>query len=123
MKKLSIALLTVIVLITVGCSKGDPLPRSVKNDMHKSEQKMDVIKIFKLDRKNVVYDKDTKKLTLPLKFNDPVELPSDLVTDIATQRYTDNKEVKEVVVKYKLKGKKYNFDLIRDKNGKFKKMK
>ncbi|MGV3129727.1 hypothetical protein MUA90_12785 [Staphylococcus sp. IVB6181] len=123
MKKLSILLLTVIILITVGCSKGDPLPRSVKNDMHKSEQKMDVIKIFKLDRKNVVYDKDTKKLTLPLQFNDPVELPADLVRDVAVEQYSDNKDVKEIIVKYELNDKKYNFDLTRDKHGKFKKMK
>lgn len=49
MKRISIILLTVIVLMMAGCSKGDPLPSSVKNDMHKSERKMDAIKIFQLD--------------------------------------------------------------------------
>lgn len=75
MKKICLISLCLLMTLVTGCTKGDPLPGSVKNDLHKADRKLEAVKIFEINHKQLVYEKKDKKLTVPLHFKEDVELP------------------------------------------------
>ncbi|AMY05696.1 hypothetical protein CD149_09365 [Staphylococcus condimenti] len=117
MKKIGLMSLCLLMIIVMGCTKGDRLPSSVKNDLHKADRKIEAVKIFEIDHKQVVYEKKDKKLTVPLHFKEDVELPPKLVGSMATTPFSGNEDVDYVEVKYELKGHKHELHYKRDKHG------
>ena len=117
MKKIGLMSLCLLMIIVMGCTKGDRLPSSVKNDLHKADRKIEAVKIFEIDHKQVVYEKKDKKLTVPLHFKEDVELPPKLVGSMATTPFSGNEDVDYVEVKNELKGHKHELNYKRDKHG------
>ncbi|CAL27050.1 hypothetical protein [Staphylococcus carnosus] len=122
MKKISLLSLCLLMIIVMGCTKGDRLPGSVKNDLHKADRKLEAVKIFEIDHKKVIYEKEDRKLIMPLHFKEDVELPPKLVGSMATTPLSGNEDVDDVVVKYELKNHKHELHYKRDKHGMLKRV-
>ncbi|MDN6657273.1 MAG: hypothetical protein L0K85_06455 [Staphylococcus simulans] len=123
MKKICLMSLCLLMVIVMGCAKGDPLPGSVKNDLHKADRKLEAVKIFGIDHKQVVYDKKDKKLTLPLHFNEDVDLPNKLIGSMSSMPFSGNDDVDQVVVKYEFKDQKHELHYKKDAQDSLKRVK
>ncbi|WP_412519207.1 hypothetical protein [Staphylococcus simulans] len=122
MKKICLMSLCLLMIIVMGCTKDDPLPSSVKDGLHNTDRKLEAVKIFEIDHKNVVYDKKDKKLTLPLHFKEDVELPPKLIGSMSVMPFSGNEDVDQVEVKYEFKGKKHELHYKNDEQGLLKKV-